>query len=72
MRNAIKLLAILEAILPPGDGQRHNITLDDNGLPQLTLMLGERYCPVRFDETDLDKSPAILALEIHDSMEALE
>lgn len=72
MRNAIKLLALLESIIPPGKGQRHNITLDDMGLPELTLMLGERYCPVRFDEADLDKSSAILALEIHDSLEALE
>lgn len=71
MRQTQKLLAILETILPPGNGQRHNITLGNNGLPELTLMLGERYCPVYLEEADLDKSPAVLALEICDSVRAL-
>ena len=35
-------------------GQRHNITVDENGALVVTLMLDERYVPIVFVDEDFD------------------
>lgn len=47
-------LELLNKRIPPGEGQRHNLTLNNNGKLELTLMLGEKYVPFQLEEIDLD------------------
>lgn len=53
MYRAKLLLEMLTRRIPPGEGQRHNITLGDDGL-EVTLMLESRYVPFVLKETDFD------------------
>ncbi|MHC4749536.1 MAG: hypothetical protein ACYTFW_06630 [Planctomycetota bacterium] len=58
------LLRQLTKIAPPGEGQRHNLTVEDNGDLVLYLMLGDIYHPVKFEDEDLDKPITQLLAEI--------
>lgn len=52
------LIAFLERLserLPPGEGQRHNIT-GNNGTLVLHLMFGETFVPVYLQTLDLDRA----------------
>lgn len=65
MREAKRLLEELTKLIPPGIGQRHNITCGDNGL-EVTLMVGDRYVPFLLEEEDLDRqSGDLLSLIAH-------
>lgn len=47
------LLEMLTRRIPPREGQRHNITLNEGAL-EVTLMLGDRYVPIQIKEVDFD------------------
>ncbi len=64
MRNAKLLLEQLTKTIPPGQEQRHNLTIDEQGNLVLYLMLGKRYQPVILTEEELDKSANDLTEEI--------
>ncbi len=63
MRSAKQLLEALTEALPPGEGQRHSITVADGNLA-VTLMLGERYVPAYLEDEDLDRPAGEIAEEI--------
>ena len=64
MRSAKLLLQRLTEIVPPGDGQRHNLTVDKDGDLILHLMLGDKFIPVKLTEDDFDKPVHLLVNEI--------
>jgi len=71
MKKVKLLLEQLTEKIPPGPGQRHNITFDGVGLV-VTLMLGEKNQPLTFNEDGLDKSADELVGEILEAVELLE
>lgn len=52
LKGAKRFLDILTELVPPGENQRHNITVEDDKLT-LTLMVGSKYYSYHFDENDL-------------------
>lgn len=50
--DTVYLLSELTKRIPPGKGQRHNITLSGDTL-QVTLMFGDKYTPVVLNNDDL-------------------
>lgn len=50
--DTVYLLNELTKRIPPGENQKHNITLH-NGTLQITFMLGDKYIPVILDNDDL-------------------
>ena len=46
----------LEERVPPGEGQRHNLTIDDKGDLVLALMLGENVATFILEFDDLVKA----------------
>jgi hypothetical protein len=67
MINLQKFLEELTYRIPPGEGQKHSITLGDNHLLQLTLFLGDTYCTFYLDENDMHK----FELDLLDEIESL-
>lgn len=65
MKDAKTLLKKMTELYPPNEGQRHNLTLYNNGL-QLTLMVGEDYQSIILPEQSLKKSPNFLIDEINE------
>jgi hypothetical protein len=63
MRDVLLLLMDLEAQFPPGEGQRHAITLDDKHL-RITLFLGARVASYTLDEDDLDRTVFEIARDL--------
>ena len=61
MKGIKELLKALTIDIPPGKGQRHNITLAGDSQIELTLMLGDIYLPIVLDEEDLSMEPLALA-----------
>ena len=51
MRIAKELLERLTELVPPGPGQRHNLTIEDGKL-QITLMTGDNYQSFLFEDED--------------------
>ena len=66
MLEAKLFLEEITKAFPPGEGQRHNLTVEGKNLV-LTLMLGERYQPIVLTDDDLDgKSGEELIEEVKD------
>lgn len=65
MKNAKLLLKQLTKDIPPGQGQRHNLTIDEGGNLVIHLMLGKRYQPIALTEKDLDLTVDELAKEVY-------
>ena len=63
MKNAEKLLQLVDGMYPPPEGCKHNLTLNDKGKLVLTIAIGngKAFLPVRFDPDDYDKTPQELA-----------
>lgn len=58
--------------IPPGEGQRHNITLDgENGRLELTLMLGEAFQSFFIESDDLKKSVEDSVAEIRQMLNGM-
>jgi hypothetical protein len=64
MRIAKELLEQLTERFIPGRKQRHNLTLDNKGQLEVTLMLGEQYLPIVLEDADLDLGISDLVDEI--------
>ncbi len=64
------LLNRLTATLSPGEGQRHNLTVDSDGEMTITLMMGDYYWPCKFSDEDLLKPVDKLADEITEMIKA--
>lgn len=71
MYRAKLLLELLTKHIPPGEGQKHNLTLNEGGL-EVTLMLGEKYIPFWLQETDFDLPVRDLVLAIKGQLRKLE
>ena len=52
--------------MPPGDGQRHNLTVDSEGRLELTLMLGDKYQSAFITEEDASKPAKVVVGELID------
>jgi hypothetical protein len=66
------LLKMLTEEIPPGENQRHNITLDGEGAMEVCLMLGNRFVPFKIEEFDLDRPVSHLVYEIQNRLESLD
>lgn len=64
MKKAKLLLEQLAEAMPPGAGQRHNLTVDESGNLVVYLMLGEHYQPAILTESDMEKPVEDLVIEI--------
>lgn len=53
MKVAQFLLRELTKRIPPCEGCRHNITLNELGFIEITLMVKDKYQPILLDEEDL-------------------
>jgi len=69
MNDAKDLLEALTKLYPPGDGQRHNITLGENGEVEFCLMFGGRYLPLRLEPEDYEKPAGILLVDLVKAIE---
>lgn len=58
-----KLLLLVTEEIPPGDKQRHSITVV-GGILELCLFLGDKYYPFRFEREDDEKPIEQLVMEI--------
>lgn len=50
--------------IPDGPPPRHNITLNDEGNLEITLMLGNYYVPIVLEEEDLDRSASEISIAV--------
>lgn len=64
MENAEIFLTKITELVPPGNIQRHNLTVDSDGLI-LTLTLGEVYLSYTIEGDDMETDPIELAETIH-------
>lgn len=61
----IQLLRELESQIPTTGEANHNITLSDEGEPQINVLLEEdQWMWVQLEDEDKQKDPAVLAEEI--------
>lgn len=65
MQIAKELLERLTELVPPGPGQRHNLTIQ-NGQLEITLMTGDRYQSFLFEDGDYARSVEDAARAIAD------
>lgn len=63
MRDAKLLLERITEMIPPGEGQHHNLTVQHGNLV-LCLMLGDRYQPMVLEDGTFTKSVDELVNEI--------
>jgi hypothetical protein len=64
MNNAKLLLQKLTILIPPGEDQRHNLTVNEDGNLMLGLMLGDVFQYLMLEDEDFLKSADSLANEI--------
>ena len=69
MYRARLLLKMLTEMIPPGENQRHNITLNDKGAIEICLMLGDKFVPFGVEEANFDRPVSALAYEIYNLLE---
>ena len=67
MKDAKLLLELLTISIPPGNKQRHNLTVEDDKLI-LHLICGDLCHPFELEDADFDKPVAQLAEEIRSQM----
>ncbi len=66
MKEARILLERLTEEFPPGENQRHNITINSKGNIIITLMIDGKYYPFLINEDDLNKTSFQLLEEIRE------
>ena len=71
MEKAKLLLERVTEVIPPGDGQHHNFTVQHGNLV-LCLMLGKRYQPMVFEDDTFTKSVDQLLNEVIELMKHTE
>lgn len=78
MRTAKRFLELLSILVKPGEGQHHNLTIDNEGDFVLSMMCGEQYVHFilsdpRLDiiESDLESAARDIADETLDYLEKL-
>ena len=72
MKEAKFLLEKLTELVPPGEGQHHNLTLDElEGKLTLTLMCGERYLPFGLEDSDLERPVEDVIMDIYKMYQAV-
>lgn len=64
MQQVRNLLIAVTALIPAGEGQHHNITLDDSNQLVLTLVRDRLFIPVILEEGDLTRPANEVAAEI--------
>lgn len=63
-RKVLRFLLALERALPPPEGRRHSLTVDDENRLVLFVWCGENWQSFFLEDEDLDKPNRILISEI--------